>query len=89
MHFDPTQITTLAAILRNGSFEGAAHDLGVTQSAISQRLKALEDRVGTRLVTRGQPCTGTQAGRRLAAHADQLALLDAQLARDLVGAPME
>lgn len=83
MHFDPTQITTLAAILRNGSFEGAAHDLGVTQSAISQRLKALEDRVGTRLVTRGQPCTGTQAGRRLAAHADQLALLDAQLARDL------
>ena len=83
MHIDPKHLNALAAILRSGSFEGAAHDLGVTQSAISQRLKALEDRIGTRLVTRGTPCTGTPAGNRLAAHADQLALLDAQLARDL------
>jgi LysR family transcriptional regulator (chromosome initiation inhibitor) len=83
MNIDPKQLTTLAAILRCGSFEGAAHDLGITQSAISQRLKALEDRIGTRLVTRGTPCTGTATGNRLAAHADQLALLDAQLARDL------
>ncbi|WP_294621711.1 LysR family transcriptional regulator ArgP [uncultured Roseovarius sp.] len=83
MRIDPKHLTALAAILRNGSFEGAAHDLGVTQSAISQRLKALEDRIGTRLVTRGTPCTGTPTGNRLAAHADQLALLDAQLTRDL------
>jgi LysR family transcriptional regulator (chromosome initiation inhibitor) len=83
MHIDPKHLNALAAILRTGSFEGAAHDLGVTQSAISQRLKALEDCIGTRLVTRGTPCTGTPTGTRLAAHADQLALLDAQLARDL------
>jgi hypothetical protein len=43
MNFDPKQLTALTEILRLGSFEAAADALGVTQSAISQRLKALED----------------------------------------------
>ncbi|WP_306005815.1 LysR family transcriptional regulator ArgP [Aquicoccus porphyridii] len=83
MHLDPAQLAALAAILRSGSFERAAHDLGVTQSAVSQRLKALETRVGALLVHRGQPCTGTATGRRLAAHADRIGLLEADLARDV------
>ena len=83
MKLDATHLSTLATILRAGSFDAAAHQLGITQSAVSQRLKALETQVGARLVVRGQPCTGTAAGRRLAAHADQVALLESTLARDI------
>ncbi|MCP4819186.1 MAG: LysR family transcriptional regulator ArgP, partial [Shimia sp.] len=83
MQLDYAQLTALAAILRTGSFDAAASELGVTQSAISQRLKALEDRAGTPLVKRGQPCVGTETGRRLAAHLDQVGMLETALARDI------
>ncbi|MEQ9695156.1 LysR family transcriptional regulator ArgP [Shimia sp. SDUM112013] len=83
MHLDYAQLHALSAILRTGSFDGAASELGVTPSAISQRLKALEDQVGTLLVNRGQPCTGTDVGRRLAAHMEHVGLLEGQLSRDL------
>jgi len=85
MHLDYAQIAALTAILKSGSFEGAAHELGITQSAVSQRLKALEEQAGTLLVHRGQPCVGTDAGRRLAAHMDHVGLLEGQLSRDLKG----
>ena len=62
MKFDPKQLTALTEILRLGSFEAAADALGVTQSAISQRLKALEDNFGSILVQRSTPCRGTAAG---------------------------
>lgn len=87
MNFDYPHLATLAAILRTGSFEAAAHELSVTQSAVSQRLKALEERVGTLLVHRAQPCTGTDIGNRLAAHADHVAAMEQQIVgqlRDLV-----
>ncbi|WP_349775076.1 LysR family transcriptional regulator ArgP [Frigidibacter sp. SD6-1] len=80
---DPDQLSSLAAILRTGSFEGAARALNVTPSAISQRLRALEDRLGTVLVLRTQPAQATEAGRRLARHADDLALLESALMHDL------
>lgn len=80
---DPDQLATLSAILRTGSFEGAARALNVTPSAISQRLRALEDRLGTVLVRRTQPARATGAGQRLARHADDLALLESALMRDL------
>jgi LysR family transcriptional regulator, chromosome initiation inhibitor len=83
MQFEAHHLSALAAVLRRGSFEAAATDLLVTPSAISQRIKALEDRVGTALVNRGSPCTGTMAGLRLAKHAEDVGLLEAQLSRDL------
>ena len=83
MQFDPHHLAALAAVLRRGSFEAAASDLSVTPSAISQRIKALEDRVGTSLIHRGSPCTGTAAGLRLAKHAEDVGLLEGQLSRDL------
>ncbi|WP_150120267.1 LysR family transcriptional regulator, partial [Sulfitobacter sp. HI0021] len=52
MQLDSAQLTALASILQLGSFDAAAAALGVTPSAISQRVKALEDRVGTTLVLR-------------------------------------
>ena len=80
---DPRHIAALSAILQTGSFDAAAQVLGVTQSAISQRLRALEDQVGAVLVVRGTPCVGTETGRRIAAHADHVGLLEAQLAKDI------
>lgn len=64
------------ADVRTGSFEGAAQALGVTASAISQRVKGLEERLGSPLVVRAAPCTATTAGARLCAHFDQVALLE-------------
>ncbi|UWQ55054.1 LysR family transcriptional regulator ArgP [Leisingera caerulea] len=83
MNMDPNQLAALSAVLRLSSFEAAAHALAVTPSAISQRIKALEDRTGTALVLRGAPCTGTAAGLRIAKHAEDIGLLEAQLAREL------
>ncbi len=83
MQFDPHHLAALGGVLRRGSFENAAADLGVTPSAISQRIKALEDRVGISLINRGSPCTGTRAGLRLAKHAEDVGLLEGLLARDL------
>ncbi|WP_297769956.1 LysR family transcriptional regulator ArgP [uncultured Roseovarius sp.] len=78
-------LVALTAILHTGSFEGAARHLGLTQSAISQRLKALETRIGAQLVHRATPCTATAVGQRVAAHAEQVALLEQTLSRDLAG----
>lgn len=82
---DPAHLAALAAVHRRGSFELAATDLHVTPSAISQRLKALEERVGTLLIRRGTPCTATETGLRLIRHHDELALLEHALAADLPG----
>ena len=78
---DYAGLEALAAVLREGSFERAAHRLNVTPSAVSQRIKQLEERVGQALVLRGQPCTGTEAGRRLCLHVEQVALLENDLRR--------
>jgi len=78
MH-DYSQLEALSAVIRTGSFDAAAAQLGVTQSAVSQRIKLLEERVGAVLVKRGQPCTGTNAGLQLATHTDQVRLMEKAL----------
>jgi len=75
----------LAAVVREGSFERAARALHVTPSAVSQRIRQAEERMGTVLVVRGQPCTATEAGARLCRHAQTVALLESELRRDLPG----
>ncbi|MGQ8877635.1 HTH-type transcriptional regulator ArgP [Delftia sp. NA_296.1] len=79
--FDYAGLEALAAVVREGSFERAARKLHVTPSAVSQRIKLLEERVGQVLVLRGQPCSGTDAGRRLCLHLEQVALLENDLRR--------
>lgn len=74
---DYPALAALSEITRRGSFEAAAHALGVTQSAISQRIKTLETRTGQVLLDRGPPVTPTEAGLRLVAHLDQVRLLEA------------
>ncbi|OWU85151.1 LysR family transcriptional regulator [Oceanicola sp. 22II-s10i] len=80
---DHAQLATLAAVLRLGSFDGAAARLGITQSAVSQRIRALEVQVGQPLVLRGSPCTGTETGLRLARHAEDVALMEARALADI------
>lgn len=82
MFTDPL-LAALAAIHRRGSLDLAAASLGVTPSAISQRLKLLEERMGCVLIRRGQPCTATAPGLRLIRHHDEVGLLQARLAHDL------
>ncbi|MEK8227916.1 ArgP/LysG family DNA-binding transcriptional regulator [Oerskovia sp. M15] len=49
----PDQLRALDAIASTGTFEAAAQRLGVTPSAVSQRMRALESAVGQVLVRRG------------------------------------
>lgn len=80
---DPAHLAALSAVHRRGAFDLAAVDLNVTPSAISQRIKALEEQVGTLLIQRGTPCRATVAGLRLIRHHDDIALLESTLAQDL------
>jgi LysR family transcriptional regulator, chromosome initiation inhibitor len=82
---DPAQLAALAAVHRRGSFDLAASDLHVTPSAISQRIKALEEATGALLIRRGQPCLATETGLRLIRHHDEVALLERTLAQELPG----
>lgn len=85
MLIDYDALSALSAILRHGSFEAAARELGLTQPAISQRIKALETRIGTVLVQRARPCIATEAGARLMRHAEEVGLMEKELSRDLGG----
>ncbi len=81
--FDSDALECLAAIVEEGGFERAALRLSVTQSAVSQRLRALEAQVGTVLLVRSRPIKPTSAGRLLIKHAMQMRLLRADLESDL------
>jgi len=81
--YDPAALECLAAIVEEGGFERAAQRLNVTQSAVSQRLRALEAQVGSVLIVRSRPLRPTSAGQLLLKHTKQLRLLRADLERDL------
>jgi LysR family transcriptional regulator, chromosome initiation inhibitor len=75
---DGEQLAAFAAVIELGSFDAAAQRLHVTPSAVSQRVKALEQRVGQVLVVRQKPCAATPAGVPLLRLAAQTALLEAE-----------
>lgn len=76
---DYSALSALAAVVREGSFERAARALHVTPSAISQRVRQLEERVGCALVVREHPCRPTETGRRLCQHVDHVRVLEQEL----------
>lgn len=86
MDLDPARLAALAAVAEEGTFEAAARRLHVTPSAVSQRVKALEEQAGQVLVLRSRPCRPTPAGRRLVRLAGQIATLQAEAAREVGGA---
>lgn len=76
---DYAALSALSAVVREGSFERAARALHVTPSAISQRVRLLEERIGAALVIRSQPCRATEIGQRLCRHIDQVRLMEHEL----------
>jgi LysR family transcriptional regulator (chromosome initiation inhibitor) len=76
---DYASLSAVAVVVREGSFEGAARALNVTPSAISQRVKQLEERVGGVLIVRGQPCAPTEMGRLICRHVEQVGMLEHEL----------
>ncbi len=83
MDYDYDSLVVLAAVVRTGSFEAAANSLNVTQSAVSQRIKQLEEKVGSILVQRGRPCVATDDGLLLCQHVEQVTLLQHELGEQL------
>lgn len=81
---DPVALRTLAAAVRLGTFEAAARELHVTPSAVSQRVKALETRVGRVLLHRVKPLAPTEAGHVLVRLASQTELLEREAVSELV-----
>lgn len=77
------QLAALAAVIEEQSFDKAARRLHITQSAVSQRLKQLEDRLGQTLVVRASPIQATEAGHQVMKHFQQVAMLQTELLQDL------
>lgn len=72
------QLAAFAAVIDEGSFEAAARRLHLTPSAISQRIKALEGKLGQVLIQRSRPLQPTPAGQVLYRFAGQLDLLESE-----------
>lgn len=69
-------IEAMAAVIREGGFDKAAKRLFLTQSAVSQRVKQLEEQLGRILVVRSSPPKATEEGRRLLKHYLQVKRLE-------------
>lgn len=80
MQFDSKQTEALLAVLDHGSFERAAEELSLTASAVSQRVKALEAKMGMPLVERTRPCRPTASGRALLQYLRRSKLLEEEFA---------
>jgi DNA-binding transcriptional LysR family regulator len=77
---DTRQLQAFCAVIERESFSQAAARLGVTQPAISQQVRALEQRVGAQLLDRsGRRVVPTEAGLRLYRGAQRLLALEEQL----------
>ncbi len=76
-------LEALAAVVEEGGFERAARRLNITQSAVSQRIRQLEEAAGQPVLARTQPPAPTASGRRLLRHARRVGLLEAELARSM------
>jgi LysR family transcriptional regulator (chromosome initiation inhibitor) len=69
-------VRTLLVAVDAGTFEAAARKLHVTPSAVSQRIKALEQRLGRVLLVRSKPLRTTDSGAAVVRFARQLAWLE-------------
>jgi LysR family transcriptional regulator (chromosome initiation inhibitor) len=76
---DYAALRAVAMVVQTGSFEKAAIVLHVTPSAISQRVKQLEERLGAVLILRGNPCTPTEKGEWVCRHMEHVGMLETEL----------
>ena len=83
---DTRQLAAFCAVVERKSFSEAAERLGVTQPAVSQQIRSLEERVGQQLLHRsGRRVEPTEAGNRLYRSAQRLLALERQLLEDVAG----
>lgn len=87
MVIDPQSALALAAVAESGTLERAAQEMHLTPSAVSQRLKQLEQQLGQRLLVRSRPVRITEAGEVIVRFARRYAVLehDAEAALGLDG----
>lgn len=83
MDIDYKLLRALSAVIRHQSFEAASVDLHISQSAVSQRIKLLEEFVGHPVLVRSKPLTLTNIGNRLINHYKQVELLEHDLLPDI------
>ena len=84
---DTRQLAAFCAVVERKSFSQAAEGLGVTQPAVSLQVRALEERLGHRLLDRsGRRVEPTEAGRRLYRSAQRMLHLEEQLLEDVARA---
>lgn len=79
MKLNYASLTAFREIIRSGSFEEAARRLYITPSAVSQRVRQLENQLGQVVIVRGTPCRPTVSGQALFRHAEQMDLLENEL----------
>ncbi len=82
-------LEALATVVQEGGFEKAARVLHLTQSAVSQRVKLLEDQTGQILLARSSPPQATPPGQRMIKHYLQVRLLEDNLSDVLSPSPHE
>jgi DNA-binding transcriptional LysR family regulator len=81
---DTRQLAAFCAVVERKSFSQAAERLGVTQPAVSLQVRALEKRLGTRLLDRsGRRVEPTEAGSRLYRGAQRMLALEDQIVSDV------
>lgn len=73
---------TLAAVIDAGSLQAAAEQLHVSPSAVSQRIRALEDDLGRVLLVRSKPPRPTPAAHAIVRYARRLTLLEDDAIRE-------
>lgn len=83
--FQLEQLRTFAAVVDGGTLEAAARSLFVTPSAVSQRLKAMEDVAGQILLQRTNPARPTPAGEAVLRYARQVRQLEWDAQAELGG----
>ncbi len=74
---------TLAVVVAEGTIEAAARTLHLTPSAVSQRVRALEEQVGRVLLVRSRPMRPTEAGATVVRLGRQLDLLEREALGEL------
>jgi DNA-binding transcriptional LysR family regulator len=81
---DTRQLAAFVAVVDRGSFSLAAEQLGVTQPAVSLAVRALEKRLGEKLLDRsGRRVEPTAAGRSVLGRAQRILQLEAEIATTL------
>ena len=81
---DTRQLAAFCTVVERKSFSQAAERLGVTQPAVSLQIRALEERLGQRLLDRsGRRIEPTEAGLRLYRGAQRMLQAEEQLLAEL------